>query len=53
MDSKVTSRIKYQIDTVNVFNEDDWDKIIKFLIDSSTRMHKAFKKVIPELRSKI
>ena len=53
MDSNITSRIKHQMDNVNVFNKDDWNKMIKFLIDSSTRMHKAFRKVIPELRNKL
>jgi hypothetical protein len=49
MESKVTSRIKYQLDGVNVFNEEDWPKMIEFLVDSATRMHKAFKEPVQKL----
>jgi hypothetical protein len=50
MESKVTSRIKHQLDGVNVFNEDDWPKMIAFLIDGAIRMHKAFKEPVQNLK---
>lgn len=42
MDNKVTSRIKWQLDDVNVFNPQDHVKINDFLIDGSERLKKAF-----------
>jgi len=49
MESKVTSRIKHQLDGVNIFNEEDWSKMINFLIDSAMRMHKAFQQPVQHL----
>ena len=49
MDTKVTSRIKHQIEGVNLYNEGDWPKMIDFLIDAATRMHKAFKDAVQKL----
>jgi len=49
MESKVTSRIKDQLDGVNYFKEDDWPKMIEFLIDGAIRMHKAFKQSIQKI----
>lgn len=42
MDEKVTSRIKWQLDGVSVFDEKDYPKINEFLIDGMERMRKAF-----------
>ena len=50
MEDNVTSRIKYQLDDVNIFDEEDWPKMIEFLIDSSARMYKAFKEPIKKLK---
>lgn len=52
MEDKVTSRIKYQLDDVNAFDNEDWPKMNKFLIDGIIRMNKAFQKSTKELRSK-
>jgi hypothetical protein len=52
MENKVTSRIKHQLDGVNVYNENEWPKMIAFLIDSTIRMHKAFKEPIQSLRER-
>ncbi|MGB7291038.1 MAG: DUF4268 domain-containing protein [Thermodesulfobacteriota bacterium] len=51
MEDNVTSRIKHQLDGVNVSNEDDWPKMNEFLIDSAERMHRAFKAPIPKLKT--
>lgn len=51
MDDKVTSRIKSQLDGVNYFEEGDWEKMNKFLIDVSVRMEKAFKEPIRNLNN--
>lgn len=42
MDDKVTSRIQYQLNDVNVSEKADWPKMIDFLIKSSATMKKAF-----------
>jgi hypothetical protein len=42
MDNKVTSRIKWQLDDVSVFNPRDYSKINGFLIDGAARLKKAF-----------
>jgi len=42
MDDNVTSRIKLELSGVSYFEEEDWVKMIDFLIDSSIRMEKAF-----------
>lgn len=52
MEDNVTSRIRYQLDSVNAFNPEDAEKINKFLIDGTDRMQKAFEKPILELKSK-
>lgn len=52
MDDRVTSRIKYQLDGVSVFNEEDWQKMNDFMIDATSRLHKAFKDPVQKLRSR-
>lgn len=42
MDEKITSRIKWQLDGVSVYEESDYNKMIEFLIDGMERMRKAF-----------
>ena len=49
MDENVTCRIKYQLDGVSYFERNDWSKMNEFLIDSSTRMEKAFNESIKAL----
>lgn len=51
MEDRVTSRIKYQLDGVDVFNQEDWSKMNDFIIDAALRMHKAFKDPIHQLRT--
>ncbi|MDA3838126.1 MAG: DUF4268 domain-containing protein [Candidatus Delongbacteria bacterium] len=48
-DDKVTCSIKYELSGVNVFDKDDWSKMIKFLVDASERMYKAFKNPVKKL----
>ncbi len=51
MDENVTSRIKYQLDGVSYFEEDDWDKMNDFLIDAAVKMENAFKEPIRKLNA--
>lgn len=53
MDDNVTSRVKYQLDGVSYHNQDDWSKMIEFLLKYSFLMESVFKDVIkkiPELQ---
>lgn len=50
MEDNVTSRIKYQLDGVDVSNEDDWDRMNEFLIESAARMLKAFRDPVKNLK---
>ncbi|MBI3896203.1 MAG: DUF4268 domain-containing protein [Acidobacteria bacterium] len=53
MEDRVTSRIKYQKDGVNIFNQEDWPKMNEFMIDAAIRMHKAFREPVQAFRSKL
>ncbi len=50
MEDNVTSRIKHQLDGVDVSNENDWPKMNTFLVDTAERMHRAFKDPIRKLK---
>lgn len=52
MDDRVTSRIKYQLDGVNVFNEKDWQKMNEFMVEGAIKLHKAFKEPVQRLKLK-
>ena len=53
MNDNVTSRIKLELSGVSYFKEEDWEKMIDFLIDSSIRMEKAFREPINKLNNKL
>ena len=53
MSEKVTSRIKSELSDVSYFEENDWEKMNKFLIDTSVRMERAFKEPIRKLNNKL
>lgn len=49
MDNKVSSRVKWQLDGVNVHDEKDYPKMNEFLVDGLARMKKAFADSINKL----
>jgi len=51
MEDNITSRIKHQLDGVNVTNEEDWPKMKEFMIDAAGRMHRAFKDPIQKIKA--
>ena len=53
MDDKITSRIKYQLDNVNAFEKEDWQKINDFLIDATIKMEKVFAKEVKNLKQSL
>ena len=50
MNNKVTSRIKIQMDGVSASNKEDWQKINKFLIDTSIKMKDSMKEEISQMK---
>ena len=53
MDDKVTCRIKSELRDVSCFDPEDWNKMIKHLIDSSIKLENAFKEPIKRLNKYI
>jgi hypothetical protein len=49
MEDNVTSRIKNQLDGVDVSNKEDWEEMNNFLIESAIKMDVAFRKHIPNI----
>ena len=50
MEDRITSRVKNQLDGVNVYEESDWAKMNNFLIDSAERMQRVFKIEVQKLK---
>jgi hypothetical protein len=46
------SRIKYELKEVSVFNEEDWDRMVAFLVQQVPKFEIAFKKPIQMLSRK-
>ena len=51
MDENVTSRIKWQMDNVSVYDQDDWLKMTPFLIKSTEKMEKVFRGIVKKLKT--
>jgi|SRR3989344_68675 len=49
-DSKRSSAISYQLDNVSVYNEEDWDNMINFLIEHVKKFIIVFGSRIPEIK---
>jgi hypothetical protein len=49
LDSKKMCRVKYELTGVSVFNEEDWQKMIEFMVKAVPKFEAAFKKPIQEL----
>ena len=43
LDDKKMSRIQYKLSDVSIFNEEDWDSMIEFLIDNMIKLEKTIK----------
>lgn len=50
MDGKVTARIKWQLDEVDLYDEEQWPRMNEFLVEAAIKMHKIFKEKIQEVR---
>jgi hypothetical protein len=49
LDDKVTARVKFELNDVSIFKEDDWDRMISFMVEVVPKFEAAFKKPIYEL----
>jgi hypothetical protein len=53
LDAKKACRIKYEKLNLNVFDKDNWQDMIDFMIDGMIRMETALKKPLSEIRQKL
>lgn len=49
LDDKRASRIKHELNYVNVFKKEDWEEMIDFMTDGMVRLEKAFKTIIQKM----
>jgi hypothetical protein len=43
--------IRYELTDVSIYNEDDWDKMIKFMVEGIVKFVEVFDKEIPNIRN--
>lgn len=53
LDGRKATRIKYQLDGVSLYDENDWDEMKEFLIDSMIRLEKVFDKYMKTIREEL
>lgn len=53
MNDKISCRVKAQQDGVSLYEKEDWEKMISYLMDTSQRMERAFKTPVRKLNRKI
>jgi hypothetical protein len=53
LDDKKASRIKYQKEDVNIYNEGDWETMINFMVSSMVKLENSFKVPIIEVRKNL
>lgn len=49
LDDKKASRIKQELTGVNMFDKDDWSKMMSFLMESMPKIEEAFKKPLAKI----
>ena len=53
LDDVKVSRIKNVMQDVNYYDQEEWEKIIAFMVDSMVRMEKAFKSTLGDINQKL
>lgn len=53
LNDKKACRIKYQLNEVSIYDEDDWGNMMKFLIDAMIRLHSTFDEYIKSARQEL
>ncbi|TCT14562.1 uncharacterized protein DUF91 [Natranaerovirga pectinivora] len=52
LDEKKASRIAYYLNDVNLFDEENWDRMIGFMTDNMVKLDRAMKSVLSEVFNK-
>ncbi len=53
LDDKKSSRIKQEIGNVSIYNEDDWYKMIDFMVDSMIKLEEGFRKHLIKINNEL
>lgn len=53
LDERKASRIKHEIIDVNLYDKDDWGKMITFMVDGMVRLEKTFKFKLAKINQKL
>ncbi|MEP6262478.1 MAG: DUF4268 domain-containing protein [Gillisia sp.] len=51
LEGQKSCRIKNELLDVSLYNEDDWEKMIEFMVDSMIRMERVFESYITEMKN--
>jgi Domain of unknown function (DUF4268) len=51
-DDKISSRVSYSMDNVNIFNRDDWDKILDFSSANIIKFEKVMRDPLTKVKKK-
>ena len=50
---KKASRIKFELNQVDYFNKEDWNKMIEFMVEHMQQLEKTFREPIMKLKNKL
>ena len=53
LDNKKASRIKKEIQDVSLYEKEDWEKMINFMVDSMLKLEKGFKNHLKKINSEL
>lgn len=53
LDDKKASRIKQELNNVNLYEKDDWEKMSNYMIDSMLKIEPAFKKPLKKINNEL
>ncbi|HAN10622.1 MAG TPA: hypothetical protein DCP90_08445 [Clostridiales bacterium] len=53
LEDKKAARVKYEIKDVDVFNKDNWEKMMRFMIDAMVRMENSFRDEMKMIANKL
>ncbi len=53
LDDKQASRIKYQLNDVSLYNKEDWEKMMNFMITSMISIEKVFRSKLAKINIKL
>lgn len=48
-----SSYIIYKLENVNIFNRDDWDKMIEFLVENMIKLEEVFRPILKEVKEEL